>query len=81
MLWGKRKQSAATLKDRLELVLAYDRAKLPPGQVDELRRDLMDVLRRYFPESSSDVDIEQSNGRMCLRVELPIGTRPGQPAP
>ena len=44
-----RKKSKDTLKERLKLTLAYDRAQLAPGLVDELKRDLIEVLKRYFP--------------------------------
>ena len=39
--WLNKRRSKETLKDRLELVLAYDRAQIPPGKVDALRNDLL----------------------------------------
>ena len=51
--WLKRGRSKETLKDRLELVLAYDRAKIPPGKVEALRNDLLEVVQRYFPSTNS----------------------------
>ena len=53
--WLKKGRSKETLKDRLELVLAYDRAQIPPGKVDALRNDLLEVVKRYFPTGNSSV--------------------------
>ena len=49
MAWTSRsrKRSKEKAKERLKLVLAYDRAKLSPGLVESLQRDLLEVLRRY----------------------------------
>ena len=45
-MWWRRK-SKEKAKERLKLVLAYDRARLSPGMVESLKRDLLEVLRRY----------------------------------
>ena len=47
MWWRRRSKEKA--KERLKLVLAYDRARLSPGMVESLKRDLLEVLRRDFP--------------------------------
>ena len=71
--WLKgRRGSKETLKDRLELVLAYDRAQIPPGKVDALRNDLLEVVKRYFPTGNSSVEIEQRGDRVVLMANIPI---------
>lgn len=71
--WLKgRRGSKETLKDRLELVLAYDRAQIPPGKVDALRNDLLEVVRRYFPTGNSSVEIEQRGDMVVLLANIPI---------
>ncbi|MCL4454186.1 MAG: cell division topological specificity factor MinE [Deinococcus sp.] len=69
-----RKKSKDTLKERLKLTLAYDRAQLAPGLVDELKRDLIEVLKRYFPSEQEglEVSVEQRGERMVLVANLPI---------
>ena len=83
MFWG-RKRSKETLKDRLELVLAYDRAQIPPGKVDALRRDLMEVVKRYFPTNGSDVEVEQRGDMVVLVANISLQDdapqRGGRPA-
>ena len=71
MFWG-RKRTKETLKDRLELVLAYDRAQIPPGKVDALRRDLMEVVQRYFPTQGTNVEVEQRGDTVVLVANTPL---------
>jgi cell division topological specificity factor len=76
MFWGRGKRSKETLKDRLELVLAYDRAQIPPGKVDALRRDLMEVVERYFPtqgrSAAPNVEVEQRGDTVVLVANIPL---------
>jgi cell division topological specificity factor len=69
------KRSRDELKNRLELVLAYDRAQIPPGKVDALRRDLMDVVQRYFPTEGSNVEIEQRGDTVVLVANISLTGR------
>ena len=76
MFWGRNKRSKETLKDRLELVLAYDRAQISPGKVDALRRDLMEVVERYFPSQGRqgpNVEVEQRGDTVVLVANIPLG--------
>lgn len=70
--WFRNKRSKETLKDRLELVLAYDRAKISPGKVEALRNDLMSVVQRYFPSTNSRVEIEQDGDKVMLMASVAI---------
>jgi len=68
-----RKSSKDTLKDRLKVVLAYDRAHLSPGLVDQLKTDLLDVLKRYFPEEKDlEIHVETIDDKMKLHADVPI---------
>ena len=69
-----RKKSKDELKDRLKLVLSYDRAKLSPGKMDELKHELLEVISKYFPaqESEYDVKLEQQGDRMVMVANLPV---------
>lgn len=68
-----RKKSKDTVKDRLKLVLQYDRAKLSPGKMDELKEELLQVIRKYFPadEEGYDVKLDQQGDRVVLVANLP----------
>ncbi len=70
----RRRKSKDELKERLKLVLSYDRAKLSPGSVEELKKELLSVIRKYFPagETDYDVRVEQQGERMILIANLPM---------
>ena len=70
--WFRGRRSKETLKDRLELVLAYDRAQIPPGKVDALRNDLLEVVNRYFPSTNSKIEIEQDGENVILTASVAI---------
>lgn len=67
------KRSKETLKDRLKLVLDYDRSGLAPGQMEALKSELLKVIKKYFPalESDYDVRLEQHGSRMVFEANLP----------
>lgn len=69
-----RKKSKDHLKERLKLVLSYDRAKLSPGKMEQLKDDLLEVIHRYFPMDGreTDVRLEQHGDRMVLIANLPV---------
>ena len=71
-LFGRQK-SKDKLKERLKLVLSYDRSGLPPGKMDELKNELLQVISKYFPtdDASYDVSLEQQGDRMVLVANLP----------
>jgi len=71
---GWRRRSKEKAKERLKLVLAYDRARLSPGMVESLKRDLLEVLRRYFPaqEEGLSVALEERGEKMVLVADIPL---------
>lgn len=72
MWWRSKSKDRA--KERLKLVLAYDRARLSPGLVENLKRDLLEVLRRYFPvhEEGLSVTLEKRGEKMVLIADIPL---------
>jgi cell division topological specificity factor len=72
--WFGRRKSKDSLKERLKLVLSYDRAKLTPGKMEELKGELLGVIGKYFPSDVADYDVrfEQHGDRMVLVANLPI---------
>lgn len=72
-LFGRRK-SKDDVKERLKLVLSYDRAKLTPGKMQELKTELLGVIGKYFPSDDQEYDVrfEQQGERMVLMANLPM---------
>jgi cell division topological specificity factor len=70
----RRKKSKDHLKERLKLVLSYDRARLTPGMMEDLKAELLEVIGKYFPadESEYDANLEQQGDRMVMVANLPV---------
>lgn len=77
--WFTKRRSKDSLKERLKLVLSYDRAKLTPGKMEELKVELLGVIGKYFPSEAADYDVrfEQQGDRMVLLANLPIKDEKG----
>lgn len=69
-----RNKSKEKLKERLKLVLSYDRAGLTPGKMEDLKAELLQVIAKYFPSTDQeyDVKLEQQGSRMVLVANLPM---------
>jgi cell division topological specificity factor len=79
-LGGKR--SANTAKERLRLVLIHDRSTLPPGVMDALRNELIEVVARHIDVDRAAVRVEMiQEGRSArLQAEIPIKAAPVRPS-
>ena len=73
-LFGNDKASKELAKDRLKLVLIHDRASLSPAMMDNLRRDLVEVISRYmdFDEAALDVQMAEQESMTILEVNIPV---------
>ncbi len=73
-LFGDKKNSKDAAKERLKLVLIHDRASLSPGMVEELRRDLIQVISKYmeFDEQALEVNMNSEDNIAMLEVNIPI---------
>ena len=77
--WGGRSgRSAEVASERLQLVLKYDRARLPPGLMELLKDELLAVIGRYLEvvEDGIEVSIAAGSGRagapMALVANIPV---------
>ena len=73
-LFGSEQASKELAKDRLKLVLIHDRASLSPAMMDNLRRDLVEVISKYmeFDESALDVQMAEQDSMTMLEVNIPV---------
>lgn len=73
-LFGDKKNSKDAAKERLKLVLIHDRASLSPGMVEDLRRDLIQVISKYmeFDEQALEVNMNSEDNIAMLEVNIPI---------
>jgi cell division topological specificity factor len=69
--------SREVAKGRLHLVLAHDRVGLEGGKLQEMRREIADVISRYVPIDLDAVEIQiESKSRATeLKVSSPLPAR------
>ena len=61
-LLRRQQASASTARERLQLVLAHDRTDLSPELLDQMRREILEVVAKY-------VEIDMSEGAVSLETE------------
>lgn len=68
--------SANTAKERLQLVLIHDRTDLPPGVMESMRDELIDVISRHVDVDREDVHlkIQQDGRQQFLLAEIPLNS-------
>ena len=66
--------SAETAKERLQLVLAHDRSDLNPELLEQMRREILEVVARYveIDLAEGDVSLETEDRVTALVANLPI---------
>jgi cell division topological specificity factor len=78
-LLGREKPSGTMARERLQLVLAHDRSDLNPELLEQMRREILEVVQRYveIDIDSCDVSLETEDRVTALLANLPIRrTRP-----
>ena len=75
-LLGQRKTSASVAKERLQILLAHERAgRSGPDFLPLLQRELLEVIRKYVEIDQEKVQIEFERGdrysTLEVNVELP----------
>ncbi len=53
----KRNRSASTAKERLTMVLSYERRDLPQNFTDQLQKDLIQVFQKYPQLNTGNLEI------------------------
>ena len=75
-LFGKR-FSKLNAKNRLQMVLVQDRSGLSPNEMELFKKDLMNVLSKYFLIESKhlEVDWKRTDNETALVINTPITGR------
>ena len=73
-LLGRQPASAKTARERLQLVLAHDRSDLSPELLDQMRREIFEVVAKYveIDLEEGEVSLETEDRMPALVANLPI---------
>ena len=82
-LLGRQPASASTARDRLQLVLAHDRTDLSPELLDQMRREIFEVVAKYvdIDLEEGDVSLETEDRVTALVANLPFRRPVASPSP
>jgi cell division topological specificity factor len=70
----RKKQSAESAKERLQLVLVHDRTDLTPAQLEALKDELLKAISRYIdidPEAVR-IGLERDGRSQRLVADIPL---------
>ncbi len=72
--WKGHEKSRHQAKNRLQLVIAHDRAEINPEMVNKMRQEILEVVSRYLDIDVSETEFSiTSNDRItALTANLPI---------
>ena len=71
------KLSTVTAKNRLQMVLVQDRSGLTNREMEMFKKDLMDVISKYFVIENKHLDVnwERSDHETALVINTPVTGR------
>jgi len=74
LLNRQEKTAKSVAKDRLLVVLRQDRASIPAPLMEQMRRELLDVFRRYveIDERELDLSVDREGEAVALIANIPI---------
>lgn len=75
----RRKRSANVAKERLRMVLSYERKDLPPNFTDKIQSDLINLFQKYpqFNLTDIEINVKEGNQRDELYISIPFVDRGG----
>ncbi|NME94635.1 cell division topological specificity factor MinE [Clostridium cochlearium] len=59
-MFSKKNSSKELAKDRLRLILIQDRCSVSPEILDEIRKDIMNVISKYVEIDEQELDIKMT---------------------
>ena len=72
--FGKKKDDSANVaKDRLTLMLAHERADCAVPYIDDLKNELLAVVKKYTKTGGVSIKTEQNQNVDMLEIEIQLG--------
>ena len=70
--FGRKQTSAQVAKNRLSVILATERGSNALPYMDDLKRDILEVLKKYTQVSDIKIKAEQNQNIEMLEVEITL---------
>lgn len=74
-IFGDKKKSATIAADRLKLVLAHERAATQFPYLEDMKREIIEVIKKYTDAKKVEIKTEQNQNIDLLEVEIVLGKR------
>ncbi len=74
-LFNKKKSSASVAKDRLTIMLAHERADCKLPYLDDLRNDLIEVIKKYTEVEDLKITSQNNQNLDMLEIEIILGKK------
>jgi cell division topological specificity factor len=73
-LFKREPKSAQQAKERLKLVLIHDRTDLTPGELEQMKDELIEVISRHveIDPSAVRIDMAQEGREQRLIADIPL---------
>ncbi len=72
--FGQKKEATANVaKDRLTVMLACERAECAVPYLDDLKRDLLEVIKKYTKTGDINIKTEKNQNVDMLEIEIQLG--------
>ncbi len=68
--WFKRKKSAKTAKERLQIAIMSDRASSDYPFMEDLKRDIIEVIKKY--KKVSNVEIKRASEKDINAISIDV---------
>jgi cell division topological specificity factor len=72
-LFGKKKNSAQTAKDRLTIMIAKERNSVQLPYLDDMKAELIEVIKKYTKVEDVKIKTQNSHNIDLLEVEIVLG--------
>ncbi len=69
-----RERTKKTAKQRLQIVWIHDRSDISPGLMEELRKDMIEVLSKYMEIDTDNIEMEldKANKSVAFVANIPV---------
>ena len=74
MGWFGRRDTKSIARERLKLILVQDRALLSPSLLQEMRKEIINVISKYLEIQQSDISIQiqRESRKTILEAIIPV---------